>query len=172
MPGCVLIALFSADILRLWIDSDFSNHAAEILTLLACGMLINSISLIPYTWLQATNNSKIVAVIHLSELPLFGAILWLCLAWLGLKGAAFAWVARIVLDAVLLWSVTAFVNRDLAPQAIRCLAQSLIFALSIYVLCMTGLSPQSKLAALVVIVVYCGARVAGIAREAKELVPA
>ena len=75
-PAFVLIALFSSEILTVWIDAQFAQSAAKILALMAGGMLVNSISFIPLTWLQANNHSKKVALIHLIELPLFCLLLW------------------------------------------------------------------------------------------------
>ncbi|AIM44036.1 hypothetical protein U875_27190 [Pandoraea pnomenusa 3kgm] len=133
-PACAAIALFSDLILSYWISPDFSAHAAGVLILLSCGMLINSVSTAPLTWLQATNKARVVAMIHTIELPLFFGALWVGLRYFGIQGAAVAWVGRIALDSVLLWSASVLCDRRLARVALRSTTTVGLAALAIYFL--------------------------------------
>lgn len=164
MPAFVLIALFSSEILTIWIDAQFAQPTSEILALMACGMLVNSISFIPLTWLQATNHAKKVALIHLIELPLFCLLLWLGLRELGIRGAAMAWVARILVDACLLWLALASLESRLAAVAKKYMFQSISLGILIYTTTLMNFSMASRSIILFSVVAYFGIRLIGLVR--------
>ena len=164
MPAFVLIALFSSEILTIWIGAQFAQSSSEILTLMACGMLINSISFIPLTWLQATNRAKTVALIHMIELPLFCLLLWLGLRELGIRGAAMAWVARILVDACLLWLALANLESRLAAVAKKYMFQSISLGILIYMTTLVNFSIASRLIILFSVAAYFGLRLIGLVR--------
>lgn len=159
MPAFVLIALFSTELLTAWIDLQFAQSAAQILALMASGMLINSISFIPLTWLQATNHSKKVALIHVIELPLFCLLLWSGLREFGTRGAAAAWVLRIVVDACLLWLTLAGLDRRLAKFAKKYLFQSIFLGSLIYMATLMNFSMVSKLIIIFSVAAYFGIQI-------------
>lgn len=164
MPAFVLIALFSSEILTIWIDAQFARSAAQILALMAGGMLVNSISFIPLTWLQANDHSKKVALIHLIELPLFCLLLWGGLRELGIRGAAMAWVARILLDACLLWLTLASLESRLAKVAKKYMFQSISLGILIYIATLMSFSTVFKLIVLFSVATYFGTQLIGIFR--------
>jgi O-antigen/teichoic acid export membrane protein len=159
MPAFVLIALFSNEIMTTWIDLQFAQSAAKILTLMASGMLINSISFIPLTWLQAGNNSKKVALIHMIELPLFCLFLWVGLRNFGIMGAAVAWVIRIILDSCLLWLTLASLESRLAMVAKKYMFQSIFLGSLIYMTSFMNFPIAWKLVILLFTVVCFGLRI-------------
>jgi len=53
--------------------------------------------------LQGQGRPAIVAKLHLLELIPYVAILWIGMAWAGLPGAAWAWVLRVAVDALLMF---------------------------------------------------------------------
>ena len=153
-PAFLLIALFSNELLSTWIDLRFAQSAAGILALMASGMLINSISFIPLTWLQATNHSKKVALIHVIELPLFCLLLWVGLREFGIEGAAAAWVVRILVDACLLWLTLAGLDHRLAEFAKKYLLQSICLGGLIYISTLMNFSSIFKLSFVFIVMVY------------------
>lgn len=94
---CLASGFFST-----WISKDFSSQAAVIFQLLAAGLFVNTLSRIPYNLIQASGDSRSTAIIHLVELPVYLIVLFLLLNFVGLPGAAIAWMARMVLDNLLL----------------------------------------------------------------------
>jgi O-antigen/teichoic acid export membrane protein len=168
MPAFVLIALFSNEIMTTWIDLQFAKSGAKILTLMASGMLINSISFIPLIWLQAANNSKKVALIHLIELPLFCLFLWVGLGNFGIMGAAVAWVIRILLDSCLLWLTLASLDRRLAMVAKKYMFQSIFLGSLIYMTSFMNFPIAWKLVILLFTAAYFGLRIIKIFRFERQ----
>jgi O-antigen/teichoic acid export membrane protein len=88
--------------LALWIDSDFSAHAAVTGQLLLVGFFFNACALMPYARLQATGRPHLVARAHLIEaLPYFG-LLYIGLHYFGLEGAATVFGLRTFADCLIL----------------------------------------------------------------------
>lgn len=109
---CVLAALFAYPLLALWLSPEFAQKALPIALILAVGIWFNSIALVPYTLLHANGNPKITALFHLAELVLYIMALYWLTAYLGLVGAALAWVGRALLDLILLHFAANWVIRD------------------------------------------------------------
>lgn len=145
MPMCAVIAIFSDLILTHWISPDFSAHAAGVMILLACGMLINSVASAPFTWLQASNKAWVVALIHTVELPLFFGSLWIGLRYFGIQGAAVAWIGRIALDSLLQWGAAVLCDRRLIGVALRSTARVGVTVAAIYLVSISGVSPLPRI---------------------------
>jgi O-antigen/teichoic acid export membrane protein len=64
---------------------------------------INSLAWVPVAMLQGQGRPAIVAKLHVLELVPYITILWIGMAWAGLQGAAWAWVLRVTVDALLLF---------------------------------------------------------------------
>lgn len=109
---CVLAALFAYPLLALWLSPEFAQKALPIALILAVGIWFNSMALVPYTLLHANGNPKITALFHLAELVLYIMALYWLTAYLGLVGAALAWVGRALLDLILLHFAANWVIRD------------------------------------------------------------
>jgi O-antigen/teichoic acid export membrane protein len=102
-PVAVLLAVFANEILRLWLGSDFASKSTVVLQILAVGVLLNSIALIPFTLIQGLGRPDVTAKFHLLELPLYAGVLWLLVERLGIPGAALAWTLRMGFDAALVF---------------------------------------------------------------------
>lgn len=102
--GAVVIVAFAAayPVLRVWISQDFATQALPIVAVLCIGVWVNALASLPFTLLQARGNPRLTALFHLLELGAYLVVLWWAAGHWGLMGAAMAWVARVVLDAVLL----------------------------------------------------------------------
>ncbi len=99
---CAVAAGVAYPVLSLWLSNDFARAALPIVLVLSLGVWLNSIALVPYTFIHARGAPKITAIFHLIELGLYIVALWVLSARFGLAGAAAAWVARSLLDLVLL----------------------------------------------------------------------
>lgn len=103
-PVLLLVAVFAHPILQLWLGSAFALRSTRVLQILAAGVFINSMAVLPFSLLQGLGRADLTAKFHLLELPVCIGVLWWLISRLGIEGAAIAWTARVALDAVLLFS--------------------------------------------------------------------
>jgi O-antigen/teichoic acid export membrane protein len=70
---------------------------------LAAGFLVNSLVHAPFALIQSAGRPDLTAKLHVLELPVYLAALWLLTVRFGVEGAAIAWTVRLLLDAAALW---------------------------------------------------------------------
>jgi O-antigen/teichoic acid export membrane protein len=111
----VLLALFplilititlSHEGLSLWIGPEFADKSTQVLRWIALGVFINSLGQIPYAFLQGAGRPDITAKLHLLELLFYLPAIWLMIVAYGIEGAAVAWAARMVVDALILFGIS------------------------------------------------------------------
>jgi len=105
LPLTLGLALFSHELLGLWLGAAFAAHSAPLLTLFAAGILVNCLAHVALAWLHGAGNFRAPALLHLAEFPVFMGLLWLLCARWGLEGAAIAWLSRMSLDAICLFAL-------------------------------------------------------------------
>ncbi|MDH1815219.1 flippase [Comamonas aquatica] len=119
LPITAFLVVFANEILSIWINSEFSQHSANLLRVFSIGILLNCLAHIPLTLIQGMGKPKITTLIHLLELPCFLIIIWWLTTLYGPMGAAIAWCIRIVFDTLLLfivcshlqkWKISNFLN--------------------------------------------------------------
>ncbi|MEO6626810.1 MAG: flippase [Burkholderiaceae bacterium] len=103
LPVTVAITLFAHELLAFWISPEFANQSAVLLQIFAVGIFINCLAHVPFTLIQSAGASRLTALAHLAELPIFLAGLWWLTSSYGPVGAAIAWLARMLIDAVLMF---------------------------------------------------------------------
>ena len=65
---------------------------------------VNAVAQIPFTALQAVGKVRAVALLHSAELVPYAVLVFFAISWLGLVGAAWAWLLRSIVDyGVLAW---------------------------------------------------------------------
>ena len=89
--------------LSLWINTDFADKAAPVGEIILLGLWINGLAFLPFALLQSQGRPDLPAKFHALELIPFLGVLWLCMQWFGLQGAAMAWALRATIDAGLLF---------------------------------------------------------------------
>lgn len=100
----VLIA-FANEGLDLWLGEKFSANSSLILQFLALGILFNSLAYIPYAFLDGIGRPDITAKVQLIELPLYLLSMWIVITHHGINGAAFVWMLRMIVDALILFFI-------------------------------------------------------------------
>ena len=91
-------------VLRWWVGAAFEAQGTLVTQLLLMAFGVNALAQIPFTALQATGRVRSVALMHMAELLPYGLVLYWAILWLGIAGAAWAWLLRSVIDyAVLVW---------------------------------------------------------------------
>lgn len=100
-PAVLLTVAFARDILTIWLGPDFAAKSTVAMQVLAVGVLLNSLTYVPYSLLQALNRPDVVAEVFVLELPGYAALLWFLISRFGLPGAASAWCIRVGIEAAL-----------------------------------------------------------------------
>ena len=83
---------------------DVDKKIIIITNVLLIGAFFNSIGGVPFSFIQANGRADITAKIHLIELPIYILLLYFCVSYFGLLGAAYAWSLRMCMDSILLWA--------------------------------------------------------------------
>jgi len=117
-PVVLIIVTFAPEGLRLWLGPGFADLSTPVARWLAAGTLVNSLALVPMTFIQGIGRPDVTAKLHLIELPLYVVTVWWLVRLRGIEGAALAWTARVALDAVLLFLISESVlsRKDLGKQ--------------------------------------------------------
>jgi O-antigen/teichoic acid export membrane protein len=99
---CLSIALGSHWGLSLWVGHAFAEKSWMIASVLAVGLLFNSLAQVPHATIQAAGDVRTTSLVHLGEFVAYLPLLLLTVRSFGLFGAAIAWVLRVTVDYVLL----------------------------------------------------------------------
>lgn len=152
-PIVLLIAVFAADGLRLWLSDEFAQHGAAVLQWLAAGVLINGLAYVPFAFVQGAGRPDLTAKLHLAEMPFYLLTLWFFMQQWGIVGAAAAWTLRVSVDAVALFAMSARLESELGRTLKK---DGLIFAAALIVLAL-GCWPGAILPKIVfsLVVVAC-----------------
>ncbi len=110
IPLAVIFA-FAPFLIGKWLGPSFAEAAGTATRILAVGFFFNSLAPIPFGLLAAIDRPDINAKFHLAELCIHVPLTWWLVSSFGISGAATAWSARAVIDAILLFSATSFVLR-------------------------------------------------------------
>ncbi len=99
---CSALALLLPIVLPMWIRGNLHPESFVVGQVLCVGVFANSIGSMFYALLHAWGRADMTALLHLIELPVFLAALYLLLNHFGIEGAAWAWTGRMVFDAIVL----------------------------------------------------------------------
>lgn len=105
-PILFFFITFTKEILSTWLGNDFLINSSLIMQILLIGIFFNSIAQIYFFFIQGIGKPNITAIIHIIELPIYLFFLWYLIQKYGIKGAAFVWTFRVVLDTVVLMLAT------------------------------------------------------------------
>jgi O-antigen/teichoic acid export membrane protein len=122
LPGCVVLIALAHPLLRAWLGSAFADGGAEVLRILAIGILFSCAGFAPGSLLDAIGRPDVTArfALALAVVSLPVAVLLLLAA--GIEGAATAWSLRCAVEcfgrmalAARLYPAAAPALRRLAP---------------------------------------------------------
>jgi O-antigen/teichoic acid export membrane protein len=89
-------------LLPFWIKGNLKSESVLIGQVLCLGVFANAIGSMYYALLHAKGRADITAKLHVVELPIFIVALIFMIAAHGVVGAAWTWVGRMTVDAILL----------------------------------------------------------------------
>jgi O-antigen/teichoic acid export membrane protein len=101
-PVSASVVVFAPDALQLWLGSSFAKQSALVLQILAVGLLMNSLAMLPFMLIQGIGRADITAKFHLLELTAFLPLLWYGVHYAGIIGASVVWTIRVGADFLLL----------------------------------------------------------------------
>jgi O-antigen/teichoic acid export membrane protein len=104
-PLILIIITFSHEALSLWIGSEFADHSTHVMRWIALGVFINSLSQIPFAFIQGAGRPDITAKLHLLELLFYLPAVWFLIVTYGIEGAAVAWAVRMGVDSLFLFGI-------------------------------------------------------------------
>lgn len=104
-PIIVCALMFAQLFLGVWLGEEFALNSKGVFQILSVGVLFNSLAVVPFTAIHAAGRADLSAKAHLVELPLYLSTLWFLVRYFGIEGVAFAWLLRVVLDYLLMFSI-------------------------------------------------------------------
>lgn len=107
LPLVLTLQLFAANLLQIWLGTEFATKATLPMQLLAWGVLFNSLAQFPFALLQGLGKPRWIALLHLVELPVYLLMLVVFLQQWGIVGVAVAWLIRAAIDGILLSALAA-----------------------------------------------------------------
>jgi len=136
-PIAFSVGIFSEEILHFWINQNFAEHSGLVMQIFTVGVIINSIAQVPFTLIQSAGHSKLIAIINMIQFPFFMATLYFSTKIYGIEGASFAWLFRLIVDAIMMFYAIRFVSADfkkIRPPKLLML-KIMLFILIFYVSC-------------------------------------
>jgi O-antigen/teichoic acid export membrane protein len=97
LPIGVTFAVYSREILAVWLGGDFPQESTAVFQLLALSIAVHAVAYIPATALPAIGRPDLVAIVNVAEIPVFAGLCWLLIPSFGITGAAWAWMIRLIL---------------------------------------------------------------------------
>lgn len=151
-PIVLAIVLFARNALSLWLGPDFALHSTPVLQWLAVGVFVNSLSTIAFALVQGAGRADITGKLHLLELPLYLASVWLLTRHFGIRGTAIAWTIRVIVDGVLLfWVADRLLDRSLRLDVVM---GSVTAILSVFAVAMTEMNLAIKLVGYLLVLAF------------------
>jgi O-antigen/teichoic acid export membrane protein len=111
LPLTIVAVIVMKPFLIVWIGAGFAEVAAPVGEILLIGVWVNNLAWVPAVMLQGQGRPAVVAKFHILELIPYVAILWIGITWAGLPGAAWAWVLRVAIDALLMFWASGLLAR-------------------------------------------------------------
>ena len=171
----VMLPLFAVGILlpfealRLWVGAGFAAQSTNVAQILMVGVLVNALARYPFALVQSFGYANWAAMVHMLELPLYALVLVWSLYGLGISGAAYAWTARICIDAVVFLALGARLEPRLKRICARAAGGVLVICVLTAAVVRLHLTLTVRLAAVVVLCGLCGVLLVRDMRGARSL---
>ncbi len=104
------LIIFSKLIIVTWLGQEYAQ-ASTTLQILSIGLFFCSLAQLPYTSIQASGHSKVVALIHAFELIPYITLLYFCVEKYSYIGVAVVWSIRMSVDYVLLYVIDRIIKK-------------------------------------------------------------
>lgn len=98
----IVVVVFAPQILALWLGPRFGELSSTPMRWLMLGAIMNGVAQVPFAYLQGIGRSDFTAKLHLTELPVYLALLFYLAERDGIDGVALAWCLRAAADTSIL----------------------------------------------------------------------
>lgn len=112
VPIFSLVWIAGDELLALWIGRELAVSASSLMNILAAGFFINMLAWNSVAVIQARGRPEWHVVLYVSETILYVPFAYWLIRRLGAVGAAWAWFARVAVDAVLQWTLAGRLTKD------------------------------------------------------------
>ncbi|PRD66070.1 oligosaccharide flippase family protein [Malikia granosa] len=110
----VILSIIGFDtFLKFWVNSENHANSQGIGEILLIGVWINSLVIPYHTNFISNNNPKKIVIIFAIEIPIYLILLYAGIKTLGPIGAAYAWTARVLIDAAILLKLNNAISNNL-----------------------------------------------------------
>ena len=86
--------------MKFWLGQRITSDAVFAAQVFLAGAVTQSIASIAWTALHARGRSDMTAWLHLVEFPLYCGVFYLAATRFGVRGAALAWLGRVIVDFI------------------------------------------------------------------------
>ena len=165
-PACAILAGLSHELLSLWLGARFAVDGGTVLTIVAVGMYLNCIAIMPGTLTDAIGRPEIGTITLLVQAVLFRPVVMLMAVRFGIEGAA--WTLRALLNC----AARLLICRRLGPAASPVVSKLLIVSFggaAALVLCASAGPLALRLAAVLGLSIAVPVVNIGLLLEASEL---
>jgi len=104
LPVLLAAVLFAPEALGAWLGGDFPARSTLVMQLVAVGVFVYSLNHVPAEMINAAGRPSFTARARVVELVAFLPLAWLLITRLGIRGAAIAWLLRVVVDTGVLFA--------------------------------------------------------------------
>ncbi len=112
-PAALAVLILCSPFFHLWLGSKVATAAAPIAYILIFGMWVNAFARVPAATLLARGRPNLFALLHLAEVFPYLGLLYICIKWFGVEGAALAWSVRCTADAIALFMLSKLTSAHL-----------------------------------------------------------
>lgn len=152
-PLIATITIFSFELLKIWLGTEFAQQSYLILQFLSVGIFFNSIAYIPFSFIEGIGRPDITAKIQLIELPIYVIFMWMAIKISGIYGAAFIYMLRMILD----FSMMIYFSKRIVKIKInfdRKISFLIFFPLSVLTISFIQVLPLKIISSIIVLIVF------------------
>jgi O-antigen/teichoic acid export membrane protein len=100
--GLVVLAIILPILLTVWLHKPADPASVAVGRILCIGVIANSMGAMYFALLHARGRTRVTAIVHLIEAPLYAGALVVLVRYFGVEGAAVAWALRMLFDTTCL----------------------------------------------------------------------
>ena len=104
-PVLFVLFVWAPEMLRLWIDADFSAQAATPLRILLVGASVGFLAPVSGALLQGAGRPDLLSRVYLVEVPVNVVLIWFLVRNYGITGAAAGYSIRAIIETAVLWII-------------------------------------------------------------------
>lgn len=102
LPIFLFINLFAFEGINLWLGAEFAKHSTSVIHWLSIGVFLNCVARMPFIMIQSAGRPDLISKLYLFELIPYILSVWYAATNYGISGVAFVWMARVLIDTLII----------------------------------------------------------------------